>query len=186
MRNKILILGANPETAPLVKKAKEKGIITFVIGKEKNNITKKYADFSIVGDASDMNLINDTIKKNNINGVMVGVVDVLVNTYEKICRKYKFPCYANFKSVNVFSSKNKFNKICKIFGLNIIPDYTNYYKQSKKIPREAFPIIVKPTDSGGGVGATLCRSIKEVEFAVNKAKSVSKKKFYLSELFSRR
>ena len=36
MRNKkILILGANPETAALVEKAKEKGLITFVIGKEK-------------------------------------------------------------------------------------------------------------------------------------------------------
>ena len=69
-----------------------------------------------------------------------------------------------------FLQKNKFNKICKKFGLNIIPDYTNYYKQNKKIPLGALPVIVKPTDSGGGVGATLCRSNKEVEFAVNKAK----------------
>ena len=132
MNNKILILGANPETAQLVKKAKEKGLITFVVGKEKNNITKKIADFSIIGDASNMKLLNDTIEKNNINAVMVGVVDVLINTYEKICRKFKLPCYANTKSVNVFSSKNKFNIICKKFGLNTIPDYTKYYKQKKK------------------------------------------------------
>ena len=79
-----------------------------------------------------MKLVNDLIKKNNIDAVMVGVVDVLINTYEKICRKFKFPCYANIKSVKAFSSKNKFNKICKKFGLNIIPDYTNYYKQNKK------------------------------------------------------
>ena len=134
-----------------------------------------------------MKLLNDTIKKNNINAVMVGVVDVLINTYEKICRKFKLPCYANTKSVNVFSSKNKFNIICKKFGLNTIPDYTNYFKQNKKIPSDAFPVIIKPTDSGGGVGATLCRSNKEVKLAVNKAKSVSKKKkFYLSKLFFRR
>ena len=60
---------------------------------------------------------------------MVGVVDVLIHI-EKICRKFKFPCYANIKSVKAFSSKNKFNKICKKFGLNIIP-ITNYYKQNK-------------------------------------------------------
>ena len=181
MKNKILILGANPETAPLVKKAKEKGLITFVVGKEKNNITKKIADFSIIGDASNMKLLNDTIKKNNINAIMVGVVDVLINTYEKICRKFKLPCYANTKSVNVFSSKNKFNIICKKFGLNTIPDYTNYYKQKKKLPSDAFPVIIKPTDSGGGVGATLCRSNKEVKLAVNKAKSVSKKKNFICQ-----
>lgn len=183
MRNKILILGANPETAALVEKAKEKGLTTFVIGKEKNNITKKIADFSIIGDATNMKLVNDLIKKNNIDAVMVGVVDVLINTYEKICRKFKFPCYANIKSVKAFSSKNKFNKICKKFGLNIIPDYTNYYKQNKKIPLGALPVIVKPTDSGGGVGATLCRSNKEVEFAVNKAKSVSKSNNFICQKY---
>jgi len=112
---------------------------------------------------------------------MVGVVDVLINTYEKICRKFKLPCYANTKSVNVFSSKNKFNIICKKFGLNTIPDYTNYYKQKKKLPSDAFPVIIKPTDSGGGVGATLCRSNKEVKLAVNKAKSVSKKKNFICQ-----
>ena len=63
-----------------------------------------------------MKLVNDYNKKNNINGVMVGVVDVLINTYEKICRKYKFPCYANLNLLRHFF-KNKFNKICKIFGL---------------------------------------------------------------------
>ena len=35
MKSRILILGSNPETAPLVEKAKQKGLTTFVIGKEK-------------------------------------------------------------------------------------------------------------------------------------------------------
>ena len=41
MRNKILILGANPETAALVEKCLRKGLITFVIGKEKKILLKK-------------------------------------------------------------------------------------------------------------------------------------------------
>ena len=135
MRNKILILGTNPETAPLVKKAKEKGLITFVIGKEKNNITKQIADFSVIGDASDVKFVSEIIKKYNIHAVMVGVVDVLIDTYEKVCRKFKFPCYANIKSVYAFSSKNNFNKICKKFGFKVIPDYTNYLKTKEFLKR---------------------------------------------------
>ena len=181
MKNKILILGANPETAPLVKKAKEKGLITYVIGKEKNNITKQIADYSIIGDASNVKLVNQIIKKNNIKAVMVGVVDVLINTYEKVCRKLKLPCYANLKSVNFFSSKNNFNQICKKFGFKQIPDYTKYLKKNKKLPEKVFPVIIKPIDSGGGVGATLCRSNKELGIAIKEAKDMSKKKSFICQ-----
>ena len=181
MRNKILILGANPETAPLVKKAKEKGLITFVIGKEKNNITKQIADYSIIGDASNVKLVNQIIKQNNINAVMVGVVDVLINTYEKVCRKLKLPCYANLKSVNFFSSKYNFNLICKKFGFKQIPDYTKHLEKNKKLPEKIFPVIIKPVDSGGGVGATLCRSNKELGIAIKEAKNISKKKSFICQ-----
>ena len=181
MKNKILILGANPETAPLVKKAKEKGLITYVIGKENNNITKQIADYSIIGDASNVKLVNQIIKKNNIKAVMVGVVDVLINTYEKVCRKLKLPCYANLKSVNFFSSKNNFNQICKKFGFKQIPDYTKYLKKNKKLPEKVFPVIIKPVDSGGGVGATLCRSNKELGIAIKEAKDMSKKKSFICQ-----
>ena len=62
-----------------------------------------------------LNSVSQIIKKNKINALMVGVVDVLVSTYEKVCRNLKLPCYANLKSVNSFSSKNNFN-LCKKFG----------------------------------------------------------------------
>ena len=40
-KKKILILGSNPETAPLIAKANEKGLITYVLGREKTSIAKK-------------------------------------------------------------------------------------------------------------------------------------------------
>lgn len=181
MRNKILILGTNPETGPLVKKAKEKGLITYVIGKEKNSITKQIADFSIIGDASNFEFVSQVVKKNNINAVMVGVVDVLIKNYEKVCRKFKFPCYANLKSVNVFSSKKNFDKICKKFGFKQISNYTKYLKKNYTIPENAFPVIVKPTDSGGGIGATLCHSNMELKLAIKEAKSISRKNSFICQ-----
>jgi len=181
MRNKILILGANPETVPLVKKAKEKGLITFVIGKEKNNAAKQIADYPIIGDASNVEFVSQLIKKNKINALMVGVVDVLVGTYEKVCRKLKLPCYANLKSVNVFSSKNSFNLLCKKFGFKQIPDHTKHLKKNKKLPEKVFPVIIKPVDSGGGIGATLCRSNEEVGIAIKEAKKMSKKKSFICQ-----
>ena len=70
MQNKILILGSNPETTPLVIRAKQKGLITFVIGKEKTSITKTLADHPILGDASDVKFVKKIIKKYSINALI--------------------------------------------------------------------------------------------------------------------
>lgn len=173
-KKKILILGSNIETLPLVKKAKEKNLITFVVGKEKKNSTKEIADFPILGDAANFKFVNSIVKKHKIDAVMIGTVDVLIRNYEEICRKNKLPCYANKKSVSVFSSKFNFRKVCKKFGFKEIPDYTHYLKKKNLLPDKLFPVIIKPVDSGGGVGATLCHSNNEVYNALKNAKKFSK------------
>ena len=181
MKNNILILGSNPETAPLVEKAKQKGLITFIIGKEKKSIAKKAADHPILGDASNVKFVKEIIKKNNIGALMVGTVDVLISTYEKVCREYNLPSYVNKNSVNVFTSKNNFNKICKKFGFMQIPDYTNYLKKKCTLPDNLFPVLIKPIDSGGGVGARICNSNNEVKHAIKKAKKISKKNMFICQ-----
>lgn len=180
-KNKILILGSNIETLPLVKKAKEKSLITFVIGKEKKSRTKQIADFPVLGDAANFKFVNSIIKKNKIDAVMIGTVDVLIKNYEEVCRKNNLPCYVNKKSVNVFSSKLKFSKVCKKFGFKEIPDYTQYLKRNSILPNKLFPVIIKPVDSGGGAGATLCHSNNEIYDALRKAKKSSKTNSFLCQ-----
>ena len=181
MKNKILILGSNPETASLVKKAKQKGLFVYVIGKEKKSTTKTIADVPILGDASNINFVKEILDKNNIGALMVGTVDVLINTYEKVCRELKFPCYANKKSVKVFSSKTNFSRVCKKFGFKEIPDYTRYLKKKNNLPEKLFPVVIKPVDSGGGVGTTLCHSNNEIYSALTNAKKFSRTKSFLCQ-----
>jgi hypothetical protein len=180
-KKKILILGSNIETLPLVKKAQEKNLITFVVGKEKKIITKQIADFPILGDAANFNFVNSIVKRNRIDAVMIGTVDVLIKNYEEICRKNKLPCFANKKSVNAFSSKFNFSKICKKFGFKVIPDYTHYFKKKKTLPEKLFPVIVKPVDSGGGAGTTICNSNYQIYDAIKNAKNLSKTNSFLCQ-----
>jgi hypothetical protein len=184
MKKKILILGSNPETFPLVKKANEKGLITYVIGREKKNKTKDIADFPIIGDASNEKFVSRIIKSNKINAVLPGTVDVLMNNYVNVCKKNNLPCYANQTAISHFSSKIKFSKITKKFGFKQIADYTNHLKKESNLPEKFFPVMVKPVDSGGGVGAKICYSNKEVLQAISKAKKISKsKKFICQDYF---
>ena len=86
-KKKVLILGSNIETAPLIARAKQKNLITFVIGKEKKNKAKQLANFPIQGDAANFKFVNKIIKKNKIDAVMIGTVDILLKNYEEVCKK---------------------------------------------------------------------------------------------------
>ena len=51
-------------------------------------------------------MINNIIKKNGIDGIMLGTVDVLLDNYLKVSNKNNLPCYVNKKSLKAFSTKN--------------------------------------------------------------------------------
>lgn len=182
-KKKILILGSNIETAPLIACAKKKNLITFVIGKEKKNKAKQFADFPIQGDAANFKFVNNIIKKNKIDAVMIGTVDILLKNYEEVCKKNNLPSYANKRSVNFFSSKNKFSKISNKFGFKNIPDYTNYVKKKQFLPDNLFPVLIKPVDSGGGVGAKICYTNSQLKVAAKEAKKKSKKNMIVCQKY---
>ena len=114
---------------------------------------------------------------------MIGTVDILLKNYEEVCKKNNLPRYTNNKSVNFFSSKNKFSKISKKFGFKNIPDYTNYVKKKINLPDNLFPVLIKPVDSGGGVGAKICKSNSQLKVAAKEAKKKSRKNMIVCQKY---
>ena len=84
---KLLILGANPETANIVNIAKEMGITTIVTDYDHNAPAKAVADISYDINGLDVDAICEMARKEQIDGVMVGVADVLVQPYQQVCEK---------------------------------------------------------------------------------------------------
>jgi biotin carboxylase len=180
---KILILGGNPETASLVKVAKNLGLITYVVDLVANSPAKKISDFSIDGNATDVQLLRKIIKENNVDGVLVGVADILVPAYEEICRDFNLPCYANIEAISVFTSKDGFSKACKKFNLDLIPNYTDSILTEVNLDCIEYPVIVKPVDSGGGVGMSISNNYLELRAAVDKAKLNSRVGKFICEKY---
>ena len=176
IKKKILVLGSNPETYDLIKTINNEGYLSYVIGMEKISKTKKIAYKSFVGDGSDYNYVKDIILKNNINAVMCGTVDVLLPNYEKICTKFNFPRYTNAKSINFLLSKIKFNNLIKKYGFKTIPKYKLNLSKKANLKKEAFPVLIKPDDSGGAVGLRVCRNNKELTNNLKFSLKNSKKK----------
>lgn len=181
---KLLILGANPETVPLVEVANSLGIKTLVTSNIPNDAAKKVAWKACNVDGLDIDGLIQLAKAENVDGILVGVADILVPVYCKVCEALDLPCYATQKIVDVFSYKDTFKETCEKYGIHGIPEYRlDENLDEKDIEKMVFPAMVKPVDGYSGVGMTVCYEPSELKSAVEKALRYSKCKRFIVERY---
>ena len=184
MTKKLIILGGNPETGVLVDIANSMGIHTIVIDPNPNAPAKINAIETYDIDGFDTNGIARIAKEREVDAVLVGVADILVKPYYEICQKLNIPCYATEKAIEAFCSKDGYKKYCAMFGVQDIPGiYLTKDSDVKKPDDIDLPLMVKPVDSGGGVGMKICRDEEDYLHTVKKVLSFSKKGVVLVEKY---
>lgn len=175
MSKKLLILGANFETIPLVETAHSMGIKTITTDNNLNAPAKKISWKSFNIDGFDIGGLVDLAKNEQVDGILVGVADPLIRSYQLVCSILNMPCYINKKSCDVFSNKYLFKKYCEKHGILGVPEYTE---------KEAvYPVIVKPVDNCAGQGISICEDSEKLKDAINLAKNSSKKREYIIEKY---
>lgn len=181
---KLLILGANPETIPLVEVANRMGVKTLVTSNRPDDAAKKYAWKACDVDGLDVPGLIALAKEENVDGVLVGVADILVPVYCKVCAALDLPCYATQEIVDVFSYKDVFKSTCERYGVHGIPEfYLDENLNPEDITKIRFPVMVKPVDGYSGLGMTVCNNADELKPAVDKALSISKNKRFIVEKY---
>lgn len=181
---KLLILGGNPETVPLVETANSMGIKTIVSSARSTDAAKKHAWKSYDVDGLDVPGLISLARDEKVDGILVGVADILVPSYCKVCDALGLPCYATQSIVDVFAFKDRFKATCERYGIHGIPEY---YLDSNMNPEDIakikYPVMVKPVDNGGGVGMTVCYSEEDLAPAVQKALDASHQKRFIVEKY---
>ena len=154
---KLLILGGNPETGVLVQIANKLGIITIVVDPNPFAPAKRFSKKHYNIDGFDIPNLIIVAKNENIDGVLVGVADILVPPYLQLCEAMGLPCYATNDIIDALSSKDSFTKVCNKFGIEGIPTF-NLDENFKvaDLNEIIYPVLVKPVDNGGGVGMSVC------------------------------
>ncbi len=181
---KLLILGANPETIPLVQVANELGVKTLVTSNVPNDAAKAYAWKACDVDGMDVPGLIALANEEKVDGVLVGVADILVPIYCKVCAALNLPCYATQEIVDVFSYKDVFKATCERYGVHGIPEfYLDAELKPEDIAKIKFPVMVKPVDGYSGLGMTVCNAAEELPDAVAKALSISKNKRFIVERY---
>ena len=181
---KLLILGGNPETGVLVEIANSLGIYTIVVDPNLNSPAKKIANESYEFDGFNIDQIVELAKKIKVDGVLVGVADILVAPYQAICEKLQLPCYATQEIVKAFCSKDGFKIACKKYNIQDIPGYyINDTLNLNKLPALTFPLMVKPVDNGAGVGMRICNDKNDLQNSITNGIQFSKKGGVLVEQY---
>jgi len=181
---KIMILGGNPETGILVDRAISMGLYTIVVDMSHGSPAKEKASESYDINVFEVDKIVELAKKLNVNAVMVGVADILVKPYREICEKLNIPCYVSKEAVDAFCSKDGFKRYCNEFNIQDIPGiYLNKKSEIEKPKGLDYPLMIKPVDSGGGVGMKICWDDSEYKESVKTALEFSRKGVVLVEKY---
>ena len=166
---KLLILGGANVHCKLVRAAKEMGIYTIVTDYLTDSPAKTIADKSYMYDVYDVDGIVEMCIQEKVDGVIGPYLDPCQRPYYEICHKLGLPCYIDtWEQVFALTDKNAFKESCIKNSVDIIPTYD--FAEPDKIE---YPVFVKPAQSRGSRGQTVCYSFDEAEKAVAEAQEIS-------------
>jgi biotin carboxylase len=179
---KLLVLGANPETVPLIQTAQKMG--TYVIVTDNNPVAyaKQFADKKVDIDGMDVPGLVTLAREEKVDGVIVGVADRLITPYQQICEILELPCYATREQCRVLTDKLIFNQKCKEHDISTIPSFDLPQNPTEKdLEKLVYPVFVKPVDANSGKGMSICYKKEEVIHSIDNAIKHSITKRYLIE-----
>ncbi len=167
---RLLILGGMRFSCEIVNKAREMCIHTIVAdyNRIEDSPGKQIADEAVDLSVIDVEAVVSYVKKNAIDGVIVGFNDMLLPYYADICQKCGLPCYGTKEQFETLIAKDRYKALCRQFGVPTIPEFDVNDENIK------FPVLVKPVDNSGSRGISICHNRQELEKAVEMGKAASK------------
>ena len=167
---KLLILGGDHFTIPVVKAAKEQGYYVITCDYLPDNVAHKVSDEYINFSTTDKDGILEWAKNNSIDGI-VTFTDSGVVTTAYVQHYLELPQIGPLESVEILQNKARFRQFLAEHGFNVpkARGYKKYDDALKDTGSFNWPVIVKPVDSAGSKGVTRLDSPEKLKEAVDSA-----------------
>ena len=173
---KLLVLGGTRISCEIIEAAQRMGITVLVTdyNEPENSPGKQIVDQSFMVSATDVDGVVELIRQEKIDGVMVGYADILLPYYADICKKAGLPCYADHEQFELFTNKNKYKPLLRKYHIPTVEEYSVTPEGELKEPDMVrFPLLVKPADSSGARGITICKDRDQLPQAIETARAFS-------------
>ena len=168
--NKVLILGGANQHVKLVEAAHRLGYYAIVADYLTDSPAKRIADKAWLVDIKDIDTLDRLCKEEGVNGVIAGFLDPCQMPYALLCERLHLPCFGTVEQFYKLTNKVAFKEMCNKYGVGTIKTYK---ENDIKDSFNDFPLFVKPTDSRGSRGQTVCRKYEDIQPAIELAKSES-------------
>lgn len=169
---KLLILAGADVHIKVVHAAKNLGVYTIVTDylAVEDSPAKKIADEYWMLDIKDVDGIVQKCKEEQVDGVITFCIDPAQIPYQRICERLGVPCYGTKRQFEILTQKRLFKSYCKKHGVDVVHEYTLDDVEKDMV---SYPVLVKPSESRGSRGQTVCASKDEVYAAAKIAAAES-------------
>lgn len=183
---RLLILGGTQIQCEVIRMAKKMGVTPIVTdyNKPENSPGKLICDEHYMVSCTDVDAVAELIREKNIDGVLVGFNDMLLPYYAEICEKTGLPCYGTKEQFEIYINKDRYKALCREFGVPTVKEYEiDLGNIEESISKVEYPVLVKPSDSSGSRGVTVCYNAEELKEAIALARKFSKTDIVLVEQY---
>lgn len=171
---KLLILGGFNLACVIVRHAQALGAYVVVADYNENAQAKDIADKFVAISATDVEALVELCKKENIDGITTGFVDILLYPCYEVCKRLGLPYYVTPKMLSMSTNKIDFKETCNLYDVPVPQTYFIGSEISEEIYEKInYPVFVKPLDASGSRGAGVCHNREELEKQFNEAMSFS-------------
>jgi biotin carboxylase len=178
----IVLGGTNPHRA-LIENLKTRGYYTILIDYHENPPAKEAADYHIKESTLDQEKVLEVALQNNAKLVISTCIDKANVTACYVGEKLGLPIPYSYKTAFDISDKATMKKLMKHGNIPTSDFMCLGYNEKPDISELRFPLVVKPSDSGGSKGVRRANSKSELELNLAEALNVSKSKKAIIEEF---
>lgn len=174
---KLLVIGGAFQHCKLVETAKSMGVVTYVTDylPVEQAPAKQIADKYFMHNITDIDEIVEMCKTEGIDGVISTSLDACQLPYYEVCAKLGLPCFGTKEQFHILTDKTAFKKCCIENGVDVIPEFQISDFENEEIcsQKVQFPILIKPCDSRGSRGQSICNTYFEAKDGIKFALSES-------------
>ena len=165
-----MILAGAAVHCKVVKTAREMGVHTIVADYLPASPAKLMADESWMLSITDVDAIVERCTREGVDGVLNFCIDPAQIPYQRIADRLGLPCYGTQEQFFVLTNKPAFKAFCRKCGVDTIPEYS---EQDIEEDHVRYPVFIKPSDSRGSRGQSICYSKADTAKAISFAKEES-------------
>jgi carbamoylphosphate synthase large subunit len=181
---KLIVLTGCNGANDILEYAKKMGVYTIATDYNELSPVKDMADCRYNISTTDVDAIYEIAKNHKVDGLTTGTSEASMFSILHLSKRLNLPFYATEEQLATLNNKKKFKELLNNFDIPVPKEYIiNGRSETGVIDNIEYPIIVKPVDSSGAKGISVCREEKELNYALDYALKHSRSKQVLIEKY---